>query len=249
MQPAVFPAAVPCCNLEMLSRSARGSIAVMPDSPRDTPPVRIPSRLRKRNVIGAPIPARVLAPIYARLDERLFRLERAIRVLRIALAVVVLGILAQGFATTSLSLILVASYAALGLGTLRSDSAILTRALVVGDVIFVPLLLLPNVAESATLPFLITAIGSWITLNALTGNTRRTRDRVTAYLALLVLCIFAVGATVLDAVIVLLFCVISTKVARVQKHRLIGHTIRSAERLQRALAMSPTSAEDMPATS
>lgn len=187
------------------------------------------------------------------MEQRIDRVERALAGLRVALCVLALG-LVWTRADAPVLVIGLCGYSALAvlarLARQRQPTPALDRFFAVADVVLVPGMLVATASSSNTTLVVTTIVGGWIVLNALTGKTRRTRLQVVLYLSLVAGAIAAKtnGLVLLAASLPLV--TLAIVVARLQQHRLVGHTIQTAERLQRSLAFQsrPASGE-IPSTS
>lgn len=212
-------------------------------------------RHRARNVIGAPLPANILQPIYRRLQYRIDRVERALAGLRTALCVLA-SFLVWASPNAPIVVIGISGYTTLAVLALlmrqRKPTPSFNRFFALADIVVVPGLLVMS-ASSLQLPddllALVTIVGVWIILNALTGKTRRTRFQIGVYLMLVVAAVATTAGNMLLFVVAVPLAAMAIGVARIQQYRLVGHTIQSAERLQRTLALQdPPASGEIPST-
>src|SRR5690606_14634053 len=152
--------------------------------------VRLAKRISKRNVIGAPVPPEALATVYARLLSRIDQIESVLATLR--------AIVCGGLLLLLLSLpdvprtaeILLAGYVIVSVMAMRAFILVrpgrttIDRLIVVGDVIFVPFVLVSAMTSTTAIHVVITCTGFWVCLNALTANVKYTRDRIAGYLTM-----------------------------------------------------------------
>lgn len=218
----------------------------------ETMPGRLPRRTIKRNVIGAPIPPGVLAPIYDRLHQRIDRIESSIVALRVlACATLVLFLATGGNATSAASGFVVTTlvvYMIFALLAWRRQSWTFARYLPYSDVALVPALLLADFHQPASMRVIVFAAGCWIVLNALRGDVWFARKLVACYAGMAILAIIFAGAGPIVIGVAAAIAMISISVSEIQQRRLTGRTIGTIEMLQRTLAMrdNPNGTSDDP---
>lgn len=192
----------------------------------------------RRNVIGAPVPANVLATVYARLQSQLDHVSSVIATIRVIVCGGLLLLMFSRTETSPIAQTMLAVYTIVAVFATRSTLPVLARLMVVADVIFTPLLLVSAFSSPTALNAIAAGTGCWVCLNAVTGNVRHTRDRIAGYLAMTVLVTLAIHASLSLVAIAVVGSALARTTARVQQYRLIGRTLETAERIQRRLSIA-----------